>query len=125
MTQDIVAGAKYTAGPLALEYRFLNRNFKDDAATLTHLYDKAQHPAQLTDVFLGRVQYDIRDGALPIAVVPEMEKYTHHLRAGWTLPNEASVQGTFTRSESRNKDVDLAADYTVIPAASSCRSARG
>jgi hypothetical protein len=114
VTRDIVAGAKYATGPLAIEYRFVDRNFKDDAATLTHLYDKAQHPAQLTDVFLGRVQYDIRDGALPFAVVPEVEKSTHHLRAGWTLPNQTSVQGTFTRSESRNKDVDLSSEYTGV-----------
>lgn len=111
-TRDVAAGARLVLDRLAVDYRFESRRFDDAARELTHVYSIARHPATLADVFLGRVQYDGRDGALPFATVPGVRKDTHHLRGSLALPGEASLTGTFTRSEGRNLDTDLRTEFT-------------
>jgi hypothetical protein len=111
-TRDLTAGARLALDRLTVDYQFENRRFDDAAQGLTHVYSLARHPATLADVFLGRVQYDARDGALPVATVPGVRKDTHHLRASLLLPREASLTGTFTHSEGRNLDTDLRTEFT-------------
>lgn len=111
-TLDLSAGARLQMSALTLDYTFENRHFKEDAAAPTTVYDRALQPAQLTDVFLNRVQYDERFGSLPFDTTPALRKEGHSLRARVDLPGDASLIGRFTRTTSRNTDSQLEVDFT-------------
>lgn len=111
-TRDLVAGARVQLRAVTLDYSVMNREFKEDAAVLQNIYNRARQPATLADVFLNRVSYDERDGPLSFDTVPGLRKNTHELRARVSLPKDASVSGTFTQSSSRNLDTNVGVDYT-------------
>ena len=111
LTSDVTAGARARFGALTVDYRYLNRSFEDEGATLLKQYDNAIQPATLQDIFLNRVQYDDAAGQLPFATVPELSKQMHTLRASMGV-GSASVVGGFTKSRQRNEDQGLDIDYT-------------
>jgi hypothetical protein len=111
-TRDTSAGLRYEFASGSAGYRFENRDFVENASGLTHAYDGAVHPASLADVFYSRVQYDLRDGALPFDTTPGMTKNSHVIDASVGLPGDARVTGVFTRSSATNKDTDLGTTYT-------------
>ncbi len=111
-TRDLAAGLRFSAGAVSFDYSLLNRTFDEDAAGLTHVYDRAVHPVSLLEVFYNRVQYDQRDGALPAGTTPGGDKTTHTVNARVGLPGDASLTGLFVRSSSSNTDLDLKTTYT-------------
>lgn len=111
-TRDLSAGALVRSSRVSVDYTYLHRTFRDDAAGLTNTYDLAVHPASLADVFLNRVQYDQRDGALAFDTTPSMRKTSHVINARVALPADASFSGTFARTEVTNTDTDLGTTYT-------------
>jgi hypothetical protein len=111
-TRESSAGARLALRGLDVEYSYANRRFSDRAAQLTHTYDPGLHPATLQDVFLNRIQYDQRTGALPFDITPDSRKETHLLRAHLALPFDASAMGTFTRSTVTNDDTAVGYTYT-------------
>ncbi len=111
-TRDTSAGLRFQLASGAVDYRFEHRAFVENAPGLTHTYDAAVHPASLADVFYNRVQYDMRDGALPFDTTPGLKKNTHVINASVGLPGDARVTGVFTRSSATNQDTDLGTTYT-------------
>lgn len=111
-TRDTAAGLRFQFASGAVDYRFENRDFSERAPGLTHTYDPAVHPASLTDVFVNRVQYDLRDGALPFDTTPGFTKNSHVINASVGLPGDARLSGLFTRSSTTNQDTDLGTTYT-------------
>jgi hypothetical protein len=111
-TRDLVAGLRWGNSRVAIDYSVLNRAFREDAAALTHVYDRAVHPATLQDVFYNRVIYDQRDGAQAFDTTPGADKTTHTVNARVALPNDGSLTGLFVRSSSTNTDLDLKTTYT-------------
>lgn len=111
-TRELSAGTRLALGGLVVEYSYGDRRFSDRTAPLTHTYDLAVHPATLADVFLNRVQYDQRAGALPFDITPDSRKQTHLLRAHVPLPGDASFNATLTRSEVSNRDSAVSYTYT-------------
>jgi len=111
-TRDIAGGARLQLHALTVDYTATTRRFSEDAATPLNTYDRARQPATLADVFLNRVSYDERSGALPFDSVPGLRKTSHDLRARVSLPKDAALTGAFTRSTSRNLDTDLKVDFT-------------
>ncbi|MEW5984529.1 MAG: GSU2204 family CXXCH-containing (seleno)protein [Acidobacteriota bacterium] len=111
-TQALALGARVAAGRFSADYTYENRTFRDDESTPTHVYDKAVHPQTLADVFLNRVSYDQRSGALPFDLVPEFTKQTNTVRAAVALPNEGAISGNFTRSSSHNDNAGMGAEFT-------------
>ena len=69
----------------SIEYSYEDSTFSDGATDLLHQYNNAIHPANLTDIFLNRVQYDDAAGLLPIATVPGIEQ-EHAQAAGQPRP---------------------------------------
>ena len=113
-TRDLIAGAMVQAKALTVDYRFEARKFADDSPDPVMQYDNAIHPAQLTDVFLNRVQYDDGAGLLPVGTVPGLTKNLHSLRAALWLPRDASLVGILTKSNTRNDSTRLEIDYSGI-----------
>lgn len=113
-TRDLIAGAMVQAKALTVDYRFEARKFKDDSPDPVFQYDNAIHPAQLTDVFLNRVQYDDGAGLLPVGTVPGLTKRLHSLRASLALPRDGSLVGILTKSNTRNDSSRLEIDYTGV-----------
>lgn len=111
-TRDLFAGARLQLSGLTVDYNVTNRRFTEDTPAGTIVYDRAQQPATLADVFLNRVSYDERSGPLPFDVVPTLEKITHDLRARVSLPRDASLNGAFTRSRADNVDTGIGTDFT-------------
>ncbi len=111
-TRELSAGARLSLRGVDVEYSYADRRFNDRAQSLTHSYDLGVHPATLADVFLNRLQYDQRAGALPFDVTPDSKKATHLLRAHVALPGDASATGTFTRSAVTNENTAVGYTYT-------------
>lgn len=85
-----------------VEYNYLDRQFFEHTAPLTNVYDPGLHPATLADVFLNRLQFDSRTGALPFDITPASKKQTHSLKGHATLPGDVSATGTFTSNDDLN-----------------------
>lgn len=111
-TRELSGGARLLLRGLDVEYSYTDRRFDDRTAPLTHTYSSGVHPATLADVFLNRLQYDQRAGALPFDITPDSRKDTHLLRAHVALPGDASATGTFTRSAVTNQDTSVGYTYT-------------
>lgn len=111
-TRDISAGARLLLKRVNLDYSYLNRRFTEDQADITHTYLAGVHPATLADVFLNRLQYDARSGALPFDLTPSSRKGTHVVRGRIALPRDASLTGTFTRSDVENSDTSVGYSFT-------------
>jgi hypothetical protein len=112
LARDWSSGARLGLSHVTLEYSFSDRRFSDRTPVLTNVYDLAVHPATLADVFLNRVQYDRRAGALPFDVTPASNKQSHVFKARVSLPGDASASGTVTRSEVTNQDTAVGYTYT-------------
>jgi hypothetical protein len=111
-TREFMAGARLALQRFSAEYSYLDRRFGEDAAALTHTYQRGLHPVTLADVFLNRLQYDGRSGPLEFDLTPDSKKGTHLLRTAIQLPGDASVSGTFTRSRVTNDDTGVDYSYT-------------
>ncbi len=111
-TRELSAGARLALRGLDVEYSYADRRFNDRVADLTHTYSPGVHPATLADVFLNRLQYDQRAGALPFDITPDSKKGTHLLRARVGLPGEASATGSFTRSSVTNAGTSVGYTFT-------------
>jgi hypothetical protein len=105
--RDVTAGALLQFNALTVDYGFENRRFDERGDQPLIVYDRARQPATLADVFLNRVQYDDRNGALPFATVPGLGKDSHALRARLALPRDATLTGAFTHATSTNRDMGL------------------
>lgn len=110
-TRDLTGGIKLLTSRVSLDYRVQAREFDERAGGLAHNYVRAVHPVTLLEVFLNRVQYDQRNGALPFDTTPGLERTSHALRARAGLPGNASVSGNFTASGTRNTDTGLETRY--------------
>lgn len=110
--RDLSAGLRFAASRVGLEYRYLDRRFTEHAPPLTNVYDRGVHPATLADVFLNRLQYDARAGALPFDVTPASSKHSHLLTARVSLPGDGSASGSFTRSHVTNRDTNVGYTFT-------------
>lgn len=107
MDQDIRewrAGANLVFERASLRYRYSERDARDRAPVVTNLYDEAQHPQTLQQIFTNRVQYDRDDGPLPIAVVPHFRKRQHSLKGDVDLARYGRLQVTFLKARSENLD---------------------
>ncbi len=111
-TRDLSAGLRLVLSRFGVEYSYLDRRFAEHAAALTNVYERGVQPATLADVFLNRLQYDSRAGALPFDLTPASSKQTHVLKARVTLPGDASASGTLTRSKVANRDTNVGYTYT-------------
>ena len=107
-----IAGASFQHARLSLEGAFERSDFKDQLAPLTNVYDKATHPQTVQDVFLNRVSYDLRDGALPFDTVPESRKVSQRLKARLDLPSDVTLTGSYTHSRTTNLGLDLASEFS-------------
>jgi hypothetical protein len=110
-TRDLAGGVKLLTSRVSVDYRLQGREFQERDGGLTHTYSRAVHPATLADVFLNRVQYDDRSGALPFDTTPSLERTSHVVKARVALPGQASASGNFTKSNTRNTDSDLETRY--------------
>lgn len=111
-TREISAGARLLLKRVNLDYSYMNRRFTEDQADLLHTYETGVHPATLADVFLNRLQYEARAGALPFDLTPSSRKGTHLVRGRVTLPGDSSLTGTFTRSDVENSDTSVGYTFT-------------
>ena len=106
-TRDITAGVTGKFGLLTLDYSFMNREFRENAATPTRYYDPALSPGAAVPAayntggyvfFDNRLLYDYRDGTLRQDETPDSSKDTHILKAKVDLPGETSVMASYVRS---------------------------
>jgi hypothetical protein len=111
LTKELIAGAMLQARHGSVEYSYEDSAFSDGAPDILHQFNNAIHPAQLTDIFLNRVQYDDAAGLLPIATVPGIDKSAHKLRASLRLPGDGSLWGQYSQSTQRNSDTRLEIDF--------------
>jgi len=95
---------------LALEYSFLYREFEEEGATPTNLYDEAINPrSAVSRPFGDRVWYENEE--LPYDQVPEMEKEMHTVKAQGLLPGiNSTVSAAYINSNVENTDYSLETD---------------
>jgi len=116
MDQDIQeyrTGAELIFKRTSLRYQFSSRDSEDKAPPLYHVYDEAQHPATLQQVFTNRVQYDQDSGPLPIAVVPHFRKKQHLLKGEVDLERFGRFQASYLNARSENIDRAYGFDTSV------------
>ena len=111
LTKETILGAMVQASHGRVEYSYEDSSFSDSAPGLLHQYNNAIHPANLTDIFLNRVQYDDAAGLLPIATVPGIDKSVHKLRGSFDLPGDGSVWAQYSQSTQRNTSANLEVDF--------------
>jgi hypothetical protein len=114
-TEDLTAGASWTAGRWTLKASHLDRSFENDAPTLYHTYDDARHPANRQYLFNDRIQYDLTDGPVPVAVTPESEKTEDRIELGYAWDGGDLAAG-WSSATVTNTDLDLAYDFDALQA---------
>jgi len=95
---------------LALEYSYLYREFDEEGATPTNLYDEAINPRNAASKPFGdRVWYENQE--LEYDQVPEMEKQMHTVKAQGLLPGiNSTLSAAYVNSNVDNKDTDIETD---------------
>ncbi|MDD2308227.1 MAG: GSU2204 family CXXCH-containing (seleno)protein [Desulfuromonadaceae bacterium] len=108
-TRDITTGVTGRFGLLTLDYSFMNREFRENAATPTRYYDPALSPGAGVPAtynnnptgyafFDNRLLYDYRDGLLRYDETPDSKKDSHIIKAKMDLPGSTSLMGSYVRS---------------------------
>jgi len=95
---------------LALEYSYLYREFNEDGATPTNLYDEAINPRNAASKPFGdRVWYENQE--LEYDRVPEMEKKMHTVKAQGLLPGiNSTLSAGYVNSNVENEDYSIETD---------------
>lgn len=98
-TRDITTGVTGRFGLLTLDYSFMKREFREDAAPPTRLYDPALSPGAAPPyAFDNRLLYDYRDGALRFDETPDSSKDSHVVKAKVDLPGDTTVMASYVNS---------------------------
>lgn len=98
-TRDITTGVTGRFGLLTLDYSFMNREFREDAAAPTRTYDPALSPGAAPPYpFDNRLLYDYRDGVLRFDETPDSKKDSHVLKAKADLPGDTTVMASYVNS---------------------------
>jgi len=95
---------------LALEYTYLYREFNEDGATPTNLYDEAINPRNAASRPFGdRLWYENHE--LEYDRVPEMEKQMHTAKAQGLLPAiNSTLSAGYVNSNVDNEDASIETD---------------
>lgn len=95
---------------LALEYSYLYREFQEEGATPTNLYDEAINPRSAASKPFGdRVWYENQE--LEYNQVPEMEKEMHTVKAQGLLPGiNSTLSAAYVNSNVDNTDYNIQTD---------------
>lgn len=115
-TRDISAGVTGRFGLLTLTYTFLNRQFRENAAAPTRLYDPALSPGQAYAVngpFDNRLLYDYENGPLRYDATPDSNKNSHVVKAKVDLPGEASVFASYVNTKVDSSKSDEPGIFTL------------
>jgi hypothetical protein len=130
VTEDYVPSIKAKFGDagsrqLALEYSFLYREFDEDGATPTNLYDEAVNPRKIgSKPFGDRVWYENEE--LAYDNVPEMEKILHKVKAEGSVPDmNTSLYAAYINSNVENENEGLEVDTDSASVRISNRSIPG
>ena len=121
-TEDLSFGATGKFGLLTLDYTFTTREFRNDAADPTRVYDAALSPSPATvysptnGTFDNRLLYDLEADPSAAAIdaaeraydtTPDSDKDSHVLKARVDLPYNTAVLGSFvTAKVESNKSSD-------------------
>lgn len=98
-TRDITTGVTGRFGLLTLDYSFMNREFREDAAAPTRLYDPALSPGTTAGYpFDNRLLYDYRDGVMRFDETPDSKKDSHIVKAKVDLPGDTTVMASYVNS---------------------------
>ena len=105
-TRDITAGVTGKFGLLTMDYSFMNREFRENAAAPTRIYDPALSPGQAFPAnyytaaqgFDNRLLYDYRDGSLRFDETPDSKKDSHILKAKVDLAGNTTVMASYVNS---------------------------
>jgi hypothetical protein len=110
VTQDFTAGASVKIKRVSVEYSYLNRNFRERAATPTLTYDDPVHPSSLARIFDNRIQFSLSSGPQPFNQIPDVRRESHSVRARVALLGDAALNLSFIKSLAENEDTGLGSD---------------
>lgn len=105
-TRDITVGVTGRFGLLTIDYSFMNRQFREDAAPPTRYYDPALSPGTAFPAnyytapqpFDNRLLYDYRNGLLRFDETPDSNKDSHIAKAKVDLPGNTTVMASYVNS---------------------------
>jgi len=104
-TRDLTAGVTGRFGLLTLDYSFMNREFREDAAAPTRIYDPALSPGApasnydtAAQVFDNRMLYDYRNGALRFDETPDSKKDSHVVKAKVDLAGDTTIMASYVNA---------------------------
>ncbi len=101
---------KARSAQLALEYSYLYREFKEEGATPTNLYDEGINPRKIgSKPFGDRLWYQNQE--LEYDQVPKMDKQVHTVKAKGSAPViNTSLFAAYVNSNVKNRDVGIETD---------------
>lgn len=101
-TSDLTVGATGRFGLLTVNYSFLDREFREQAADPTRTWDPTLNPganfATSNINFDNRTLYGYQDGELPYDTTPDSDKQSHVLKARVDLPGQNVVTGSYVHA---------------------------
>ena len=105
-TRDLTAGVTGRFGLLTLDYSFLNREFRENAAAPTRYYDPALSPGTAfpanyytaPQAFDNRLLYDYRNGPLRYDETPNSTKNSHVAKAKVDLPSNTTIMASYVKA---------------------------
>ncbi|MBN2233116.1 MAG: MtrB/PioB family outer membrane beta-barrel protein [Deltaproteobacteria bacterium] len=106
-TEDFKIGATAHLGMLTVDYTFFHREFEEDAATPTNVFDTASNNGGLAD---QKMLWDSADGAIPYDATPDSKKDSHIVKAQFVMPFNTTLFGTYVNSTVEN---DTATNYNT------------
>ena len=97
-TRDITAGVTGKFGLLTVDYSFMNREFRENAAPPTAYYDPGLSPGAAFPAnyytapqgFDNRLLYDYRNGRIRFDETPDSNKNSHVAKAKVDLPGNTT-----------------------------------
>jgi hypothetical protein len=110
-TEDITAGVTGKFGLLTMDYSFMNREFRENAAAPERYYDPALSPGSTVPAnydtaamaFDNRMLFDFRSGLLRYDETPDSSKNSHIAKAKVDLPWDTSVMASYVNSSVDSK----------------------
>ena len=109
--QEGKVGVHWGKGKVDLDYRVLNRQYKDKAAGVFGTYEQAYHPGitPLVQPFNDRLWY--QNGLQPIAIQPEINRTEHRLRARADFQKAGVLNLTGLYADVKNQKQNLSYDF--------------
>jgi hypothetical protein len=105
-TRDITAGVTGKFGLLTVDYSFMNREFRENAAPPTAYYDPGLSPGAAFPAnyytapqgFDNRLLYDYRSGRIRFDETPDSNKNSHVAKAKVDLPGNTTFMASYVNA---------------------------